>query len=49
MTDFIATQREMLLPLRAQADLRNDWLRERLDALLPELMARVGYDQKRCK
>ncbi len=44
MTDFISTQRQKLLPLRAQADLRNDWLRERLDTLLPELMARAGFD-----
>ena len=44
MTDFLTTQRAKLLPLRAQADLRNDWLRERLDTLLPELMARVGLD-----
>lgn len=32
------------LPLREQAPLRNRWLRERLDALLPELMARAGLD-----
>jgi hypothetical protein len=44
MTDFIATHRERLLPLRAQADLRNAWLRERLDTLLPELMQRAGLD-----
>ena len=44
MTDFLTTQHAKLLPLRAQADLRNDWLRERLDTLLPELMERVGLD-----
>src|SRR5689334_1045948 len=44
MIDFITTQRQKLLPLRAQADLRNDWLRERLDTQLPELMARTGLD-----
>jgi Xaa-Pro aminopeptidase len=33
-----------ILPLREQATLRNRWLRERLDALLPELMARAGLD-----
>ncbi len=44
MTNFVATQREKLLPLRAQAELRNTWLRERLDTLLPELMAREGFD-----
>src|SRR4029453_3461054 len=36
--------RTNLLPLRQQADLRNTWLRERLDTLLPELMAREGFD-----
>src|SRR6476469_7183083 len=44
MTDFVTTQRAKLLPLRAQADLRNAWLRERLDTLLPELMAREQFD-----
>lgn len=39
--DTIRSQR---LRLRAQADLRNTWLRERLDTLLPELMARTGLD-----
>lgn len=32
------------LPLREQAALRNRWLRERLEQLLPELMARAGLD-----
>jgi hypothetical protein len=36
MTEFIPAQRQKLLPLRAQADLRNAWLRERLDTLLSE-------------
>lgn len=31
-------------PLREQAAIRNRWLRERLDTLLPELMARSGLD-----
>jgi hypothetical protein len=44
MTDFVTTQRAKLLPLRAQAELRNAWLRERLDTLIPELMAREGFD-----
>ncbi len=35
---------EKLLPLRAQAEVRNNWLRTRLDTLLPELMAREGFD-----
>jgi Xaa-Pro aminopeptidase len=33
-----------LLPLRDQAELRNSWLRERFETLLPELMARAGLD-----
>jgi hypothetical protein len=44
MSDFVTTQRAKLLPLREQAELRNAWLRERLDKLIPELMAREGFD-----
>ena len=33
-----------ILPLRAQAEVRRRWLRERLDTLLPELMRREGFD-----
>lgn len=40
IADFSPT----LLPLREQADLRNAWLRERLETLLPELMDRAGLD-----
>nr|PZN25402.1 MAG: Xaa-Pro aminopeptidase [Chloroflexota bacterium] len=36
--------REQILPLRQRAELRNAWLRQRLEALLPELMAREGLD-----
>lgn len=32
------------LSLRAQAELRNRWLRERLEQVLPALMARAGLD-----
>jgi Xaa-Pro aminopeptidase len=32
------------MPLREQAALRNSWLRERLEALLPALMERAGLD-----
>ena len=32
------------LPLRSQATLCNAWLRDRLDQLLPELMARANLD-----
>jgi Xaa-Pro aminopeptidase len=36
--------RDQLLPLRKQAEVRNEWLRQRLDLILPELMAREGFD-----
>src|SRR5215467_9659117 len=48
MTDhrsaFVADLRARILPLRARAVVRNDWLRQRLDTLLPALMAREGFD-----
>ena len=36
--------RERILPLRTRAVVRNDWLKQRLDTLLPALMAREGFD-----
>lgn len=33
-----------LLPLRAQAEVRNSWLKQRLETVLPELMQREGFD-----
>jgi hypothetical protein len=33
-----------ILPLRAQLELRNLWLKERLETVIPELMAREGFD-----
>ena len=33
-----------ILPLRAQAEVRNRWLKQRLDEFLPELMGREGVD-----
>ena len=33
-----------ILPLREQAAIRNQWLKERLDTFLPKLMAREGFD-----
>ncbi len=33
-----------ILPLREQYQLRDKWLKERLDLLLPEVMARAGID-----
>ena len=41
---FVARLREQILPLRARAELRNDWLRSRLDTVLPAIMAREGFD-----
>ncbi len=41
---FVAKLREQILPLRARAELRNEWLRSRLDTVLPEIMAREGFD-----
>lgn len=41
---LIDVVRPEILPLRARAELRNAWLRERLDRILPELMAREGFD-----
>ena len=33
-----------ILPLRQRATLRNEWLRDRLESYLPELMTREGFD-----
>ncbi len=43
--DFSAdAYRDKILPLRQRADVRNNWLAERLDQALPELMRREGFD-----
>ncbi|MFN8371363.1 MAG: hypothetical protein U0694_00580 [Anaerolineae bacterium] len=34
----------MILPLRHQAEIRNTWLSERLNTILPEIMRREGLD-----
>lgn len=36
--------RNKILPLRARADVRNEWLRQRLEKILPEIMRREGFD-----
>ncbi len=41
---FVAELKGRVLPLRTQATIRNDWLRQRLDTVLPALMAREGFD-----
>jgi len=33
-----------ILPLRQRAEVRNGWLRRRLETILPEVMAREGFD-----
>ncbi|MGI8689377.1 MAG: M24 family metallopeptidase, partial [Thermomicrobiales bacterium] len=43
-TAFLTSLRERVLPLRARAVVRNDWLTQRLDTILPALMAREGFD-----
>ncbi len=43
-TAFITGLRERVLPLRTQAVVRNDWLRQRLDTVLPAVMEREGFD-----
>ena len=41
---FVTTLRQRILPLRTRAVVRNDWLAQRLDTILPALMAREGFD-----
>ena len=41
---FVDSMRERILPLRRRAEVRNEWLRQRLDAIMPEVMAREGFD-----
>ena len=36
--------RPKILPLRAQAGVQNEWLHQRLDTLLPQIMQREGLD-----
>src|SRR3954471_18454029 len=41
---FVAALRERILPLRARAVVRNDWLKQRPYTLLPALMEREGFE-----
>jgi hypothetical protein len=43
-SSFITADDFDLLPLRQQADVRNGWLRARLETILPDLMARENFD-----
>ncbi|MHB8644838.1 MAG: M24 family metallopeptidase [Thermomicrobiales bacterium] len=43
-TAFVSALRARILPLRARAVVRNDWLTQRLETILPALMAREGFD-----
>ena len=36
--------RGKILPLRQRAEVRNGWLRKRLETVLPEVMGREGFD-----
>jgi hypothetical protein len=36
--------RDKILPLRSRAQVRNEWLKQRLDSILPEIMKREGFD-----
>ncbi len=40
----IDAYRHKILPLQAQAEVRNRWLKERLDKVIPALMRREGFD-----
>ncbi len=40
----VQAYRNKILPLRAQAEVRNRWLKQRLDEFLPALMVREGFD-----
>ncbi len=41
---FADALRERILPLRGRAEVRNRWLRQRLETVLPALMEREGLD-----
>ena len=41
---MINSYRAKILPLRAQLEVRNRWLKERLDSVIPAIMAREGCD-----
>ena len=40
----VEAYRSKILSLRAQAEVQNKWLRQRLDEVLPEIMQREGLD-----
>lgn len=42
--DFALRLREHVLSLRSQMDVRNSWLKQRLDTVIPEILAREGLD-----
>ncbi|MDX2076675.1 MAG: M24 family metallopeptidase [bacterium] len=41
---MLEAYRQKILSLRKQAEIRNEWLKYRLDHVLPELMKREGFD-----
>jgi hypothetical protein len=36
--------KDKILPLRRQLEIRNDWLKQRLDTVIPEIMGRENID-----
>jgi hypothetical protein len=40
----VDAHRDRILPLRDRTEVRNQWLRERLEQILPEIMRREGFD-----
>ncbi len=44
MSPYADTYKGKVLSLRAQATVQNEWLKQRLDEVLPEIMQREGFD-----
>ena len=42
--EFVQSIKDQVLSLRAQMDVRNSWLKQRLDEVIPQLMEREGID-----
>ena len=41
---FADAYRDKILPLRQRAEVKNTWLKQRLETVLPEIMKREGFD-----
>jgi Xaa-Pro aminopeptidase len=42
--DYVDAFRSKILPMRERARVQNEWLKERLEYVLPEIMRREGFD-----